>query len=83
MSTSNSFPQLDLRVLKIRDQLDLVSDQTILGYSIRYALITERPLHKVIEDILDAYADNQEAVLDIVGADTMKLIGEVYGKNFG
>lgn len=80
MSTSNSFPPLDLRTLRIRDELELISDQSLFGFSIRNALNNKKPLREIVKMILDQYKATPEKVLDIVPQETITLIKEVYGK---
>lgn len=74
MSTPNPFPKLDLRALRIRDQLELVSDKSILGFSIRLALDNNRPSGVIFKTILDAYEDCKEGTLDVVSQEIIDSI---------
>lgn len=78
---TNPFPALDLRVLDIRDRLELVSDQNIFGFAIRNALNQKRPTSDIVKMIMDQYKDNPEMMVDIVGYQTMRLIKEVYKRS--
>lgn len=78
---TNPFPALDLRVLDIRDRLELVSDQNLFGFAIRHALNEKRPTSAIIEMIMDQYKDNPEMMADIVGYETIQLIKRVYQRN--
>lgn len=67
--------------MKLRDKLEQVSDQSILGYTILLALQNGKPLGIILTTIMDAYHDNPNVVSDIVGVDTMKMIKELDSKN--
>jgi len=80
MKTSASFPQLDMRVLAIKDQLMGISDKSSWGFSILHALIyNTHPLKDIVKMILDQYYAAPESVLDVISQETINLIKEVYG----
>ena len=77
---TNSFPQLDLRALSIRDQLENVSDKTLLGFCIRLSLQRDKPTRIIFKTIMDAYADNESLVLDVIPQETINQIKQLYGR---
>lgn len=73
---TQQFPNLPKAFLymRIHDQLQLVSDRSLVGMAIRLALYEKRPLSQILALIKDTYQDNPNATTEIVGEDTMKLI---------
>lgn len=76
----NNLPDLGgiLQQMKARDKLYEVSDQSILGFSIQVALKNKRPNREIFKTIMESYRDNSDAVLDLIGIDTINLIKSIY-----
>jgi hypothetical protein len=70
------FPNLggSFQQMKIRDRLELVSDQSILGFSIRLALNSGKSNAMIFKTIADAYHDSPDVALDVVDQETIDLI---------
>jgi|SRR5580693_3291452 hypothetical protein len=71
---TQEFPKLSFLGMKIRDRLELVSDQSILGFSIRLALNSGKSNAVIFKTIADAYHDSPEVALDVVDQETIDLI---------
>lgn len=71
---NDQFPRLSFEAMKIRDRLKLVSDQSILGFSIRLALVNKHSNAVIFKTIADAYHDSPEVALDVVDQETIDLI---------
>jgi hypothetical protein len=67
-------------LMKINDKLRTVSDCTLLGVAICHRLMTKGLDKQLLQTILDAYVDNQEATKDVVGEDAILLIAEILHK---
>ena len=82
MNTFKSFPDLgrSFAKFKLQDQLDTISDNTILGYCIRLARMNKRPLQEIAETIWSQYNDSPSVVLDVVPQETIDLIKVIYHK---
>ena len=79
MST-NPFPRLDLRASRIEDQLLAIYHPGQWWFGIENALIKHtHPLGEIVKTIMEAYRDDQNAVLDVIPQSTINLIKEVYG----
>jgi hypothetical protein len=83
MKQLSNLPDLGgmLKQIDLRLRLESISDQSILGYAILMALREGKPLGNILTTILDAYEDNPNSVLCIIGDDTMKIIQELDAKN--
>jgi hypothetical protein len=82
MNKLQDFPDLALSLKKLRlsIELDAISDQSILGYCVRLALMNKQPLKQIADTILDQYNDSPSVVLDVVPQQTIDLIKQIYNK---
>jgi hypothetical protein len=68
-----------LQQLDIQMKLEGVSDQSILGFSIRNALKKyPLPLRGILTMIMEQAKDNESAVMDVVGYDLYNQIKAIY-----
>ncbi len=67
--------------MRIRDNLEAISDQTMLGYAIKLQLFNKFPLGDIIATIKKAYQEYPSDVLHVVGEDTIRLINNLHCKN--
>lgn len=83
MKQLSNLPDLGgmLKQIDLRLRLESISDQSIFGYAILMALQDGKSLGSILTTIMDVYRDNPNAVSDIVGVDTMKMIKELNSKN--
>lgn len=66
--------------MKVRDKLMEISDQSILGYVILFSLSKGTPLWQILKTIMDAFKDNKDATLNVVGEETMGMIIQLLSK---
>lgn len=77
---SNSFPNLDLRGLEIRDKLLAIYHKGSWWFSIENALVNHtHPFKQVMQMILDQYRVAPQETLDVIPPSTIELIEQVYG----
>jgi len=81
MQTFNNFADLgkSFAQMKLQDELDAITDQSIMGLCIKAARMNKKPLHEIAATILCAYEDNPVATLNVVGDEAMRLIRSIYG----
>lgn len=65
---TTSFPDVPgiIKQMDIRLKLANISDNSLLGFSIRLALLNNKPNEVLFRTILDAYKDNPEGTLDVI-----------------
>ena len=65
---TTTFPDIPgiIKQMDIRLKLENISDNSLLGYSIRMALMNKKPNEVIFKTILDAYRDNPEGTLDVI-----------------
>ena len=66
--------------MKLRDKLEEVSDKSTLGFAVRNALYDGIPLGTIVKEVMEAYDDNPNGTMAIIGEDTMELIKELNSK---
>jgi len=80
MTHPEQFPNLgrSFQLMKLQDQLDAISDQSIMGLCIKSAMMKKTPLRIIARTIIDSYHHNPTATINIVGDETISLIWSLY-----
>lgn len=77
-----SFPDLGgvFTQFKIWDKLREIPDTTLLGCHIRLSIESGKPLGEILNEIMEYYAADQEAVLGVIHQDTINMIKQLLYK---
>lgn len=80
-----SFPDLGGMFIqfKIWDKLREIPDITLLGAHIRLSIEAAKPLGEILDEIMEYYAADQEAVLSVISQDTIDMIKQLLQKTNG
>lgn len=60
--------------MQLREELEKVSDKTVIGFSIRNGLREKYQLSQLMGEILEAYHDNPDLMKQVVGEKALQLI---------
>ena len=67
-------------LMKLNDKLRLISDNTLLGFTIQHRLLTKGMDRELLETIWSQYQDSKIRVANVVGEEAILLIKEVLHK---
>jgi len=77
-----SFPDLGgmFNQLKIWDKLREIPDKTLLGAHIRLSIEAAKPLGEILDEIMEYYTADRNAVLSVIPQDTIDIIKQLLSK---